>query len=278
MYGNAKKYFITAKKNTPILELLAQNLPSVPNPEIILESGGIWLEKTRLANPAQIINTKQTILVYVCPTQGKIYQLTNNIVFEDKNLFIVNKPAGITSISDRSNIKYNLTYGVKLHFQKLNLNYNPSAINRLDFMVQGLVIYAKNKETEKQLFRIMEQRKIGKIYLATLAHFPNPPKYLRIKDTLGFQRKTFLSKEGKAAHSLFIHRKTLAEGELYSVITFTGRRHQIRFHASKYLAPIIGDEFYGSKIPTPNQVIKLFAHGYNLTLNNKRYKIRHVTP
>ncbi|MFC1617017.1 pseudouridine synthase [Candidatus Margulisiibacteriota bacterium] len=275
MYGNAKKYFITAIKKTNLFNLLADNLSINSNIPEIISSGGIWLDKLRLDDPEYVILPKQTIMVYVCPTQGKKYQLKlEQIVFEDENILIINKPSQLTTVPDRSNTKWNLTYGVSQYLRGKSNFYKAGAINRLDFMVQGLVIYAKNKQTEKKLFKLIENREIGKIYLALLEPQEHPPKILRIKDKIGYTNKACADENGKFAHSLFRYKGKFHGYDCYSVVTFTGRRHQIRFHAAKYLRPLIGDGYYGGKVKTKGQAIALLACGYNLILDGTKYRFR----
>ncbi|MFC2155568.1 hypothetical protein ACFLRB_03635 [Acidobacteriota bacterium] len=69
----------------------------------------------------------------------------------------------------------------------------------------------------------------------------------------------------------------MENADIYSVFPFTGRRHQIRFHASHYLAPIIGDTQYGSRFVLKPDEIALMCRGYNFPMKGKNLRIR-VTP
>jgi 23S rRNA pseudouridine1911/1915/1917 synthase len=279
MYGNAKKFFITAKNSKPLLALLKDHLPADVSAEKVLNSGAVWFNRKRLLDPAIEIAAQETVLAYSCHTQGQYYALASDaIIFENDDFLAVHKPPGITSISDRSNLYWNLTHGVHEYLRSQGSSYVPSAINRLDFMVRGLALYAKNKATEKQLFRLTEKRRIGKIYMALVEKQSKPVHCLRVRDSLSFLKRAFADPEGKPSHSLFIYRSSQDIGDFYSVVIFSGRRHQIRFHASQYLSPIIGDTYYKGSIRTPNQHIGLVAMGYNFRLYGKRYHIRLPNP
>ena len=190
MYGNAKKYFITAKNDVSAKELLTANLPASKNIDDIFFAEGAWLNKARVTDPNHKVISGETMLVYDCHTQGKEYDIQkSDIVFEDENILVLYKPYGITSVADRSNTKYNLTYGARKYQKSIGNTFHIATINRLDFMVQGLVVFAKNREAEKMMFTLMQERKVGKVYLALTEPQKNPIKCFRAKDKIGFIRK-----------------------------------------------------------------------------------------
>ncbi|MFC1770563.1 pseudouridine synthase family protein [Candidatus Margulisiibacteriota bacterium] len=276
MYNNAKKYFITAKRTCSVHDLLQENLQQDIPVQLVIEAGGVWLDKKKISSANIRIEKDQTVRVYVSETQLKSFVLfPDRIVADNNNFMIVYKPPGITTTADRASMIWNLTYGVKNYYLNKGISYDPTPINRIDYMVQGLVLYAKNKLVERHLFKAMADRKIMKVYLALLEKTGDySPKYLRTKDKLSFTNKAFTADAGKVAESLFILRKQYEAVDAYSVVIFTGRRHQIRFHASRYLRPILGDDYYGSRIKTEGRVIGLFAYGLNFTYQGKRYRIR----
>lgn len=275
MYQNAKKYFITATESISASELISKQLGVQVDAPLLIKTGGVWLDKKRIDDPAFILNKGQTLRVYIAPTQGKRYFLkASQIIFETDDFIIVHKPAGLTVSSDRSNAYYNLTTAVGDWFKRHKNSYSPTPITRLDFMVEGLVLFPKHKKAEIDFFRLTQKRFIHKQYLALVQKSEALPKCKRIKDTLDFTHRCVKSPEGKDAHSLFMRRKESEHWDIYSVFLFTGRRHQIRFHASQYLSPLIGDTFYGSKIKTTNQQIGLFAYQYQFKYKGVRYKIR----
>lgn len=280
-FNNAQRYFITAKKATPLLQLLKANL-NHPNPELIIQSQGVHGEKKRLTNPHELIQKGQTIRVYITQNQGRIYELKKTeIILETAHFIIVNKPAGLTTVPDRSNATYNLQKSVHLYLEKQGSSYTPQPLNRLDFMVSGLVLFSKTKVAEKNLFQQMRNLKIKKAYLAKLDKLSsqNYPSCLRIKDYIGFGKKAYLRTEKtepnlKVAHSLFIKTRQTDTQVHYLVVLFTGKRHQIRAHCAKYLSPISGDDLYGSRRRYDDFHLDLSCIALNFTYEKKRYRIR----
>jgi 23S rRNA pseudouridine1911/1915/1917 synthase len=272
-FRNARVYFVTASGPTSAEALLHEHLAE--RGALAFSMGGVWLGKHRLTDGKRMLSKGQTLKVYVTPVQTKTYIFSSSqIVKETDDWMIVRKPAGITTVSDRSHTQNNLTYGVEQYYASLDNPYRPTPITRLDYMVDGLVLYPKNKYAERDLFRMSMHRTIGKYYIARLGPFPNPPKCLRIKDALAFRDKSYIEAGGKVAHSLFILRSSSEEFIEYGVMLFTGRRHQIRCHAAHYLSPILGDSLYGSTHKLPGNRLALTAYGYNFLWKNERMRIR----
>ena len=275
IFNNAKKWFITPKTKLSVLDCLKQHLPHSYHPELVIQAGGVWKNRQRLLASAQQIEANETLIVYTSPIQYRCYQfLESQIIFQDTDIFVVFKPAGISATADRSSLTDNITAGVQAYFKSIGLNYQTTAINRLDFMVQGLMIFAKNKTSERRLFIAMQNRKIFKSYRAYLPYKENLPNCLRIKDRLSFKGRALADLNGKKAHSLFIKQSHTDMLVIYTVILLTGRRHQIRYHAAHYLAPLIHDSLYGIEKNKCHAAIGLIAYGLNFRLGKKRYRLR----
>lgn len=266
-----KKYFITVNREDSLENILAAHLPGGVAGETVIGSGGVWLEKKRILAPDHPVRSGQTLVVYTSSGQGSHYRLPpEHIIFEDRDLLAVYKPPLINVQADWASLQNNLTSGVNDY---LATGYQAIPLTRLDFPVQGLVLYARHKRAERELFELSRERKIHKLYTALIE--PGMERgCLRVKDRLGFGRKAVVSKKGKPAHSLFIFRQDHGTARVYSVILFTGRRHQIRFHAANYLAPIVGDRLYGSRSKAGKGGIGLVCSGYNFTFRGGRFRLR----
>jgi len=270
-----KRFFITAKTETSLRELLITHLPSRYNAEVVIASGGVWKDKKRMTNPDYILHPMETVKVHVSSFQGKAYTIDRGqIIFENRDLMVVYKPCDLNVHAVPTSIQYNLAYGVNNYLQQQGLQFEATPVTRLDRPVEGLVIFSKNKSSERELFKLAKERKIKKWYMAALEK-QGGPKRLRIRDRISNNgTRTLLDPNGKPADSLFIRTQSLEHVDIYSVFIFTGRRHQIRFHASNYIAPIIGDAFYGSGVPLPPDEIALVCRGYNIPYRNQILKIR----
>ncbi|MCU0286319.1 MAG: RNA pseudouridine synthase [Acidobacteria bacterium] len=270
------RFFITAKENIPLLKLLSMNLPGQYNAEVIIASGGAWKDKKRVTNTETIIHAQETIKVHIGDIQGKFYTLSKEqVIFENDDLLVVYKPCDLNVHAVPTSIHYHLSHGVDGYLHSQGISFEPTPITRLDRAVEGLVLFAKNKPAERKLFELTKKRKIKKWYMAALEKRNENPKCLRIQDTIGSNgSRTLLDSGGKASDSLFIKTASLETADIYSVFIFTGRRHQIRFHASHYISPIFGDTLYGSSVSMPPDQIALMCRGYNIPYRKKILHIR----
>ena len=269
-------YYLTAKHTCRAEELLKKHLPKRYDWLAILNCGGIWLDNARVLDPTLSVLKGKTLRVYVSENQTKICKISvSDIVFECSDFLVVNKEKGIPSISDLPSLTCNLSYAVKNYLSSKNIIYSPTPTTRLDYTVSGLVLYPKNKKTEISLFKLMADRKIFKCYEAKMRPHTNAPKitHCRIIDKLAFIKKTGCDADGKISKSYFRLTTVANDYITYNVFTFTGRRHQIRAHASLYLTPLLGDTQYGAKKETADG-IGLRATGLNFKFKKKKYRIR----
>ena len=271
-FQNAKRYFVTAKTTGPVGLLLAEALGDKVSPDVVLAAGGVWLDRLRIGDAGFEIQAGQTIRVYFSPFQSKRFYLkSEQLIFEDDQVLIIHKPAAVTSVADRSDLHYNVTSGVHAYLRSQGNKTNYAPLTRLDFMVSGLMLFAKTPMAIRQLTRQIQNREIMKLYEATLLPYPDLPRCLRVKNKLDFMGKAFESESGREAHSLFRFKEIRGENPVYSVHLLTGRRHQIRVHAAQYLSPIVGDDLYG---PGPGGTLGLRSVGLNFRLLGIRYRVR----
>ena len=163
-------------------------------------------------------------------------------IFEDENVIIVNKRAGIevTSETDRNLLDI------------LKLNYNELyAVHRIDRNTQGLVIYAKNRLAEQELLEAFKKRTIvkkyllkvkGKVQIEAVKHRMYLKKFSESSKVLISEIKTSGYEEIVTYFNLIKHldSESVLEAELV-----TGKTHQIRAHIAYFGYPIVGDGKYG---------------------------------
>lgn len=266
------RYFITSKEDVAVEKLLSQNLPEGSDPLKILAAGGVWLNsKTRITDRNFIIKKGITFRVYTSPGQGKEYELKpEDVVFENRDLMVVYKPPGLNVHEVPATRYFNLTHGVNRYLADISIKYESVPVTRLDRVVEGLVIFPKSKSSEKALFRLIMDRKIHKWYSAVLESEKGDRQKRIVNYIYSDGSKTHEDrKKGKISDSLFVR-----TGEkIYSVFIFTGRRHQIRCHASDYVGPIAGDTRYGAS-SSPGRGIGLVCRGYNIPWKGRNLRIR----
>lgn len=170
-----------------------------------------------------------------------------DIVFEDENLLIINKPASLVTTPTRSHYSENLAGAVCNYMAKQTNNFTFRAINRLDKDTSGLVIIAKNlfiynqiKNVEKEYLAICQ----GKIDKQVTIDKP----ILTQKDENGINiMKRIISQFGKSAKTIVNPIKFNDDFSFLSIKIEHGRTHQIRVHLSSIGHSLLGDSLYGEK-------------------------------
>ncbi len=173
-----------------------------------------------------------------------------DVVYEDDDLLVVNKPSGLSTSASRSHYTENLTGAILNYMKEKDNNFVVRIINRLDKDTSGLIIVAKHSLCAKKL---NEEVKIQKTYYAIATGkidsklTVNKNIATTIND-LGYNNhKREISENGKPAIThiepvLFDGTNTLIRAQIEY-----GRTHQIRVHLSSIDHALLGDELYGQK-------------------------------
>ncbi len=178
------------------------------------------------------------------------------IVYEDDNLLIVYKPAGILSQKDSTDTdsinEMLLDYMVKngsLTAEKLS-EYKPGICNRLDRNTAGLILFAKNARASRELNVLLRERKIDKIYFAVvngiMTEFIDSKLYLSKEEMGNIVRisETPYNEESVPVHTDFTPVTHNTDLSLLRIRLHTGKSHQIRSVLAYLKHPILGDPKY----------------------------------
>ncbi len=271
---DASVYFLTAKEAMSLGDLINHHLSKV-NAQKCISSGGVWHQGKRLTHPYDRIKPGQTIKVYQCPTQGYRYNFSDDfIIHETDDWVIVYKEPLITVAMDRSNMYFNLMAGLNEHYGYNDMQKGVQPITRLDYRVGGLCLFSKNKQSERRLFMLMQDRRIKKRYLAIVDKKNEVLERFMIKNHLSHKRKAFIDQSGKLAKTIFIHNDQVVENyRVYNAMTKTGRRHQVRFHASQSIGALVNDELYSNEYKDRHAPIGLIANQLKFTWRGKKVNI-----
>lgn len=169
-----------------------------------------------------------------------------DIILENPDFVVVNKPSGLLSIPDRMGVEVSLKDLLK---QKYGQIYT---VHRLDKDTSGIIIFAKNETSHKALSALFESREMEKFYLGLVqGQMMNPSGSIdaAIMEHPGKTTKMMTHVKGKPSLTDY---EVQEQFRLYSWVRFqihTGRTHQIRVHMQHIGHSIVCDEIYGDPKP-----------------------------
>ena len=189
------------------------------------------------------------------PKESKIeaQDIPVEIVYEDADIIVVNKPKGLVVHPANGNPDGTLVNAImnicKDSLSGIGGEKRPGIVHRLDKDTSGLLIIAKNDKAHIQMSEQIKNRKVKKIYIALVRGIINENEAtinMPIARSKKDRKKMAVDKDGKEAVT---HFKVLKRYDKYTLLEIkidTGRTHQIRVHMSEIGHPVIGDEVYSN--------------------------------
>ncbi len=184
-----------------------------------------------------------------------------DIIFENSDLLVLNKPAGIPVHTDTNNLADMVRNYLKGKIPD-SLSFTPGPLHRLDQPTSGLIVFSKSLSGARLFSALIRERRVVKRYLALVEGVCKGNhlwKDALVRDTT--RRKTFQADCGKSQAGTALEAETLIEplasNASYTLISAeirTGRTHQIRFQAARHGHPLCGDVKYGGA-PHPSGLL-----------------------
>lgn len=198
-----------------------------------------------------------------CDYSGYVDQFKSMIIYEDHDLIIINKPAGLA---------VQLGSKTKLAVDVMAKAYNPESrlVHRIDKETSGITVLAKNIETSRYMLHLFQNKQVHKKYFAIVSGKLDMLEG-RINKPLLKNKETVIVdfKNGKSAITEFRVIKSLNKNRtLIEAVPLTGRTHQIRVHFASVGCPILGDKKYGGQ-----KASQLYLHSSEISFQTRTGKI-----
>ena len=182
------------------------------------------------------------------PSSSLLERVRNAIVHEDRELLVINKPAGV-AVHGGSGLDFGIIEALRADRPDESLEL----VHRLDRETSGCLLVARRRSSLRALHALMREGLVEKRYLALLAgrwphgrgHRVDVP--LKTRQLQGGERMVRAQAGGKEALSVFTPVEFYKRATLVEVDLKTGRTHQIRVHALHAGHPVAGDEKYGDR-------------------------------
>jgi 23S rRNA pseudouridine955/2504/2580 synthase len=246
-----------------LLQFLREKCPEAPSVKTIKRAidGKLCTVNHRIETfSSYILEENDIVILDKCAFEKrKSLETKIPVLFEDKDLLIINKPAGL--VSENRSLKSCLPH----------LKATLELVHRLDKETSGVLVLAKTHQAKEKMIALFKARGVRKLYLAIVDGVLNKEEG-KIDNFLGkkraFQGQTVYgsSEKNKGVRAITFW-SCLSRSKTASFICcepITGRTHQLRVHLSEMGHPILGDAQYGKKFICPYKPHRNLLHAYSV--------------
>jgi len=239
----------------------------------LIRSGFVRLNGAS-TRPRQIVRAGDKIDVRESPVEQietRPQRIPLDILFEDDDLIVINKPAGLTVHPGAGQREHTLVNALLSHCTTLSGiggKERPGIVHRLDKETSGCLVVAKNDFAHRELSGQFADRTVEKIYLALVAGKLRKPAGV-IEERIGRhpvhrQRMSVTTKRGRTAKTEYRVVRSNEEASLIECRLHSGRTHQVRVHLHHLGHPVLGDKVYGARLVKnfPRQMLHAWKLGF----------------
>ena len=244
--------------------------------QALIADGFVDVDDQAAKKAGQLLENGFNVIVRIpppVPTDLVAESIPLDILFENDDLIVVNKPAGMVvhpAAGHASGTLVNAVLGYDPDLEGIGGEERPGVVHRLDKETSGLILLARNERAHRWLQDQFRLRKVEKTYLALVDGKPPTPTG-RVETYIGRdprhrkQMAIVPESRGREAISEYKTKENFKDHTLLDFHPLTGRTHQIRLHCSFLGCPIVGDKIYGrKKLSIP--IKRHFLHAYRLKI------------
>ena len=278
MTDRIETYLHTGETAERLDKFLVSRLPEFSRARLqgLIADGFVLVDGEPAKKSGQMLEAGAAVEVRIPPPvpSGLIPEnIPLDIIFENDDLLVVNKPAGMVvhpAAGHDSGTLVHAVLGYDPEIEGIGGEERPGVVHRLDKETSGLILLAKNDRAHHWLQDQFRLRQVEKTYLALVDGAPPTPSG-RVEAAIGrdpsHRKQMAVLPPGKGRESASEY-KTLEKFRHHTLLEFrphTGRTHQIRLHCAFLGCPIVGDKVYGRKSPTM-EIKRHFLHAAKLKI------------
>jgi len=220
----------------------------------IIDIGGVHVNGRRVRSCSTPVKMGDTLELYLDHLPLEPFRFSaEQVLFRDKYLVIVNKPAGIDTQPTHARFKGTVYEALQvLLYNSFRPQQKPELgmVQRLDRGTTGLMVFSIHPQAHRGLTKIFVEHQAGKRYLALVAGSPQQDQgeiRSHLARTRSENRVVSVERGGKEAITRFAVAERFAAATLLEIELLTGRSHQIRAHMAEHGCPLLGDSRYGGR-------------------------------
>jgi 23S rRNA pseudouridine1911/1915/1917 synthase len=281
--------FIADERDIRLDKYVCRQLPELSRARVqkLIADGHITVNG-QPAKPGLKLNTGDKINAIIPPTPSEKplpEAMPLNIIYEDEDLLVVDKPAGLTVHPAPGHPGHTLVNALLARFPHLagvGDSLRPGIVHRLDRDTSGLMLVAKNSKAQANLIGQFRSHSVTKAYLALVRGRLTPETGI-IEANIGrdprHRQRMAIVEGGREARTEYQVIRYIGDYTLLEVRPETGRTHQIRVHLGAIGFPVVGDKIYGVKSPlVPRQFLHASRLGFSLPATGEYVEFKSELP
>ncbi len=267
--------FATNRPGERLDRVLSELLPDLSRAHIqrLIKKGEITVKGTTVVKPSTRLEGGETVTINIPPVEPQLLlaeRIPLDIIYQDDEVVVVNKPAGMVVHPATGHSSGTLVNALLAHVPQLALvggTRRPGLVHRLDKDTSGLIVVALTEVTRLAIKAQFQERTVRKSYLALVEGVLSPPEGMvdaPVGRSKHRRKRMAVTRDGREAQTEYHTLEAYDAHTLVMAFPKTGRTHQIRVHFAFLGHPLAGDQVYGRRkqtVPLKRQ----FLHAQYLT-------------